>query len=344
MPDNKVGIRGLILSNPAVSIMVLMSAASIAGLFAIFWARHAFANDFGVYWSISQTPTAAVYAPRLHNPFAYPPTMLLWVQPLAWLPKWPAFFLWVGASIAALIVATRKFLTPGGITLLLLCPPAFHCFSTGQVSAALAAILIAAFRSERKELTGLLLAIIASVKPQYVLLAPLYLMISREWRILFWAGLALMVIVGLTTGIFGGSIWSAWVRSFPNFHEVLIRDGVLNVAVTPAGVAENLGTPAIVAEICGAVIGILIILFARPSGPLEQAAILSSASILAAPYALVYDLMPMAPFLAMAILNRRIGAALALSGALSPLPLLLTGWELVRSRFRSLDRWSASGS
>jgi hypothetical protein len=64
---------------------------------------------------------------------------------------------------------------------------------------------------------------------------------------------------------------------------------------------------------------------------------------MAAPYALTYDLAAMAPFLVAAIYRGSIPAAIALAGALHPIPLVLTFFQLV-ARKRDGQMEGSSGS
>jgi hypothetical protein len=70
----------------------------------------------------------------------------------------------------------------------------------------------------------------------------------------------------------------------------------------------------------------------RKAGPLQSSAAIGTGSLLAAPYALGYDLAVILPFLAYATFRGSFGAAFALSGTLNPAPLLLTTWQLLRGQ------------
>ena len=181
-PQTKNPIARFILTRPALTVALIASVISTIGLLVLFLSREAIGNDFGVYWRAANEPVTAAYLPRLHNPFPYPPTMLLWIQPLALVSKWPAFVAWSGLSLVVFLAACRRYLDGRTILLALVSPAMFHCIATGQVSAALAGLLIYALSTPHRARAGIALAVIASIKPQLVLAAPLYLLVTRDWR------------------------------------------------------------------------------------------------------------------------------------------------------------------
>ena len=313
------------LRRPALAVTIGVSVVLSLGLVIHFSLENAFATDFSVYWRTANEPVAEAYRPRSSLPFPYPPTMLVWIKPLAVLPMWVAFALWVGASIAAIVAICRNFLSGPAIGLLLISPPLVNGLSTGQVSAALTALLIWACMTPHRLLAGLAFGVIASVKPQLVVMAPLLLLLRRDWPAVAGAAVAFLAVVASTVLLFGPGIWLEWLQSMENFRAVLVKDNVLGVAITPAAAASHLRLPPLPFLVAGAAAGLWLIVRCRNVGPLETATAIAAASLLAAPYALTYDLAAIAPFLIFAAFQDRKEAPVAIAGILNPLPLLLTG-------------------
>jgi hypothetical protein len=167
--------------------------------------------------------------------------------------------------------------------------------------------------------------VIASIKPQFVVMAPLMLLVSRDIRALLASAASFLLIVAASVIIFGQSAWIDWYHSLSNFHAVLDKDNVLGVAITPAAAAEHVMLPPLPFLIAGMAIGAWLVVRCRRLGPLETSAAIATASLLAAPYALTYDLVAVAPFLVVAAFADRKIPVIALAGVLNPLPLLLTG-------------------
>ncbi len=316
-------------------IVAILAIAAIGLLVWFFMSRTMVANDFSIYWRAANEPVANAYLPREHSPFPYPPTMLLWVQPLSWLPLWPAYAGWVGLSVLAFVAASRPFLDSRALLLALLCPEMIRCLATGQVSAALAGLLIYAFTTPHRGRAGLALAIVASIKPQYVVMAPLYLAVTRDWRAMAWAAGGFVALIGASLLAFGIFAWASWVDAFPMFHDVLIRDNVLSVSITPASQAEYWGFAPLPFLLAGSAVGAWLVTQTKADDAVSAAAIVGGGSLLAAPYALAYDLLPVIPFLARETIRRSVAAGAAILIGFGPLPLPLTIFALRRGARRA---------
>lgn len=328
---------GFALRRPALTVTIGVSVVLSVALLIHGAIANTFATDFSVYWRTANEPAALAYKPRSSLPFPYPPTMMLWIGPLAMMPMWVAFALWVSASIAAIILVCRNYLERPAIALLLICPPMVNGLGTGQVSAALAALLLWACGTRNRIAAGLAFAIIASIKPQLVIMAPLLLIVSRDLRALLAAMVGFLLIVAASVFAFGQAAWIDWYQSMSNFHAVLDKHNVLGVAITPAAAAEHVHLPPVPFLIGGIAIGAWLVVRCRKLGPLEMSAAIATASLLAAPYALTYDLVAIAPFLVAAAFADRKAPAIALAGVLNPLPLLLTSKLLSDRAHDTLD-------
>jgi hypothetical protein len=166
--------------------------------------------------------------------------------------------------------------------------------------------------------------VIATIKPQLVIMAPLLLLLNSDFKAFLSAAVGFLAIIGISVLAFGLTAWPDWFQSMDNFHAVLVKDNVLGVAITPAAAAAHLRLPSMPFLAMGALLGIWLITKCRRLGPFEVSAAIATSSLLAAPYALTYDLAAIAPFLVWSAFRGRKSPAVALAGVLNPLPLLLT--------------------
>lgn len=289
-----------------------------------------FANDFKVYWNTAIRPVSSAYELRPNYPFPYLPTMLLWIKPLSLFPVVPAYLAWTAISVVAFTWVTRKYLTMGQNLLALISRPVAFCLMTGQVSVFLAAVMLWSFGTTRKFWAGIALGAIATVKPQLVLLAPLLLLLRRDLQMLVAAGIAFVAIIVVALFAFGVQPWLDWFYALDNFRAVLKAGDILLNGASPAGQAERAGFPPLPFLLAGIALGSWLVYRCRNAGPLESTAAVATASILASPYSMVYDLAAVVPFLVMTIFRNRLLSPIALAGLFHPLPGLISAYELLR--------------
>jgi hypothetical protein len=325
-------IADKILRCPALSIAVGIAAVSALGLLAWFIFSNAIAMDFSVYWRAANEPLETVYQPRATLNFPYPPTMLLWIEPLARTPLRLAFVCWLAVSIGGLVFASRRYLSIPQITLCLFSPPMFYALLNGQVTIALSALLLWACGTRSRLSAGAAFAVVATIKPHLVIMAPLLLLASRDWRALVSASLAFAAVCAASIIAYGAETWLAWYNSLEHFNAILIKNDVLMVAATPYGVARYWDLPPLPFLVLGAAIGAWLAVRCRNMPPLSKCAAIAAGSLLAAPYAVIYDLSPVIPFLVLSVFRGSVGSALAIGGALNPIPLVLTALALLKGR------------
>ena len=332
-----------ILGRPALALAVIMAVVGSVGLLVWFGISGTFATDFSVYWRTANEPLSMAYMARDELPFPYAPTMLLWIKPLSVLPMWPAFAIWVMISAYCLTRACRMHLSGSETWLVVAGPILVYGLATGQVSVVLAAILLWSCTTRNRLAAGVGLAVIASIKPQLVLLVPLFLLVRRDWLAFGSAALAFLALVLASILAFGFPLWLEWLASLNNFHRVLIEQSVLGVGATPAAAAEHWHLPPLPFLLGGLAFGSWLVVKCRNLGPLETSAAIATGSLMGAPYALTYDLAAVTPFLVAAIYRGSIPAAVALGGALHPIPLALTAFQLiVRARDGPMEGISRS--
>lgn len=316
----------------ALPIAVFMCLVMAGTMAADYFSASKYANDFSVYWRTANQPVEQAYSWTGRFPFPYAPTMLPWIAPLGFIPKWPAYFLFIGMSAVALVWSIRPYLSKGAIALCLISPPFVRGMFTGQVSALLSAALIWTCGTPNRLAAGITLGCVASIKPQLVIMAPLMLALNRDWRAFISAGAAFAGILLLTLALYGPARWPEWVASMPHFQRMVMETNVANNVVSLAAIAVRFDLPPIPFMLLGTVVGALLTYLCRDAEPLEKATAIALGSILAAPYALTYDITAIVPFLALAIIRGRIMAVFGLVPVLQPLPAIVSTYELVRGK------------
>lgn len=322
-----------VVGKAAPPIGFIFCAAMSVDLIVRYAAAMKFGNDFGVYWRTANNPIEMAYMAGWEYPFPYAPPMLLWISPLALIPKWPAYFLFGAVSIAAFVLACRPYLSKIAIALALLAAPFSRGIMTGQVCALMGAAIIWAFGSKNRILAGVALGFVATIKPQLVIMAPLMLALNRDWRAFVSAGAAFLVAIILSVAVLGSGSWVEWIASMDTFRQAVVDVRATKIGITPAMWAFSRELPTLPFLLVGAMAGSMLVYLCRDKDPLERAAAVVAGSLLAAPYALDYDLAALFPFLALSVMRGRIWAALGLVSWFHPLPLAITAVTLLRGSF-----------
>ena len=144
--------------------------------------------------------------------WSYPPSYLLLVYPLGFLPPVPAVFLFdiVSMAMLAMVLERTSFFQKRSSFLLpvLLCPAALENLADGQNGALISALLIAGLTLEAEfpVLGGVLLGFL-SIKPQIALLVPVYLLARRNFWALGAAAVTAVALAGAALAVFGVGAW-----------------------------------------------------------------------------------------------------------------------------------------
>jgi len=272
---------------------------------------HALAVDFSVFWQAARDLHPYAFS---RSPFGNPPTALLFLKPLELLPLWPAFALWDAASLGCFLWLGRRLYGTRAVVLGVVSPAIVMALAAGQISLLVGSLVFAAFLAEPL-FCGVLLGIATCLKPQMVFLAPLLFVFAREIRPLAafcatCAGLSL-----IATAVFGPSIWSDWLQGMQNLLVVAEHRHALSLTISPMTYGLPFG-------LLSAGLAVLGLYQCRKLPNEHRAAAVVAASLFAAPYALLYDLAPLAFFAVLPLLRssdwKSFGAALTYSGALGP--------------------------
>lgn len=285
--------------------------------------------DYEVFWRSVRNP--APYAFNL-LPFGNPPTTLVLLQPLKLVPFWSGLVVWDAASFALFFFLGSRLYGRKAAMLAAVSPPVVMTLIAGQISLVVGALVVAAFLSEPM-VCGILLAVAVCAKPQMVFLAPLLFLFAREVRPLaaFCGTVALFAIA--STLAWGPSIWSDWIQGMQNLLYVAKHRGALDLTISPMSRSPWLGLISLPLSVGG-------LYLCRNSSNARKAAAVVAASLFAAPYALAYDLAPLALFAAVPILEssdwRSFCAALTYSGALGSISIPCL-WPSLRREDQSVS-------
>jgi hypothetical protein len=230
----------------------------------------------------------------------YPPTFFLILAPLSTLPYLYAFLTWdlatlVGCLAVVYLIARR----PPAIALLLASPFTAWNFLAGQNGFLTASLLGGSlfFLEKWPIVAGVFIGCL-TYKPQFGMLIPVALVASRQWRAVASAGVAAALLAATSIALFGSDAWAA----FPNG---LVTQSKLNLGAdldsnwgylqTLYGLIRSLHGSANTAWLVqglttlATAIIVWIVWQSRLRYPLK-AATLSTAALIATPYAFAYDM------------------------------------------------------
>ncbi|MGU7782977.1 glycosyltransferase family 87 protein [Burkholderia sp. PU8-34] len=268
---------------------------------AAWLAAHGHALDAWQYAAVGAVELRAIPAMQAMPgglPWLYPPTMLLWVLPLGWLPYMLAAALWLGGAYA-LFVAVCGAIVPRRTAMLcaFAFPGAFFATLIGQnslLTAGLAGLGLLMLQ-RRPAAAGICFGLL-TVKPQLAVLFPLALLCAGQWRAL--AAWAATVAGGaaLATLAFGPAAWLSFLHGISGTYQAVGNSqAILARLPTLHAMSMLAGWPAIATkglEAVSALVAAAAVCYAwRGTCTYAlRAATLACASLLASPYLFDYDL------------------------------------------------------
>jgi hypothetical protein len=302
----------------AIAIQALLLAITIAGThgwlvsgvgpnttdFASFYAAGSLADagapeaayDAAKHWAAEQKATEPGIK---YQYFYYPPTYILLMAPLARLPYLASFLLFQALTFAAwLRVGPRA---AGGGRTALLCllavPSVWWVLGLGQNSFLSAALLGTGILllQRRPFVAGLAFGALC-YKPHLAIMIPVALLACGAWRAILGAALSLCTMCAASLALFGRETWAAFLAKAAGSTGGPMDSGqvLLQARVDPTGALQILGLPLMASRliwivILFATVAILAIIWRRASHPVRGAALAASV-LIAAPFALFYDL------------------------------------------------------
>ena len=263
-------------------------------------------------------------------PWMYPPTFILLVIPLAYLPYLVAWAAWLGATALPYLLTVRRIL-PGQLALpfALAAPPAFFNVMYGQTGFLTAGLLGAGLLMLRRRpvCAGLLIGL-ASVKPHFGVLVPFALLAGGHWRAFGAATFSVILTIALSVLVLGDDPWFAFIGT-SLFHLEGFSVGAFALApMTTVWSAARLAGMSVddawllQAAAGASMLALVVGVWWRGRRDAEshglQAAVLCLATPLALPLAFLYDLVLIVPAAAWLWADmRRHGAGRAEYGVLA---------------------------
>ncbi|KFL51988.1 membrane protein [Burkholderia pyrrocinia] len=231
-------------------------------------------------------------------PWLYPPTMLLLVLPLGWLPYMLALVLWLGVTYVLFAATIRATVQRDAAWLCALAfPGAFLTVIVGQTSlftAMLAGIGLLAL-NRRPVCAGICFGLL-TMKPQLAVLFPLALLCAGQWRALAAWAATIAGCAALATLAFGVGPWVTFAHVIGNAYTI-VGTGHAKLARMPTvfALATMAGWPAIVArglQLLSAAAAAIAVVYAwrGACSYALRAATLACACLLVSPYLYDYDL------------------------------------------------------
>jgi len=274
--------------------------------FCWIWVSGKFAassNPASIYdYAVFSAAQASLVGPHTGNippyHFLYPPTLLFFTYPLGLISYLTAFSAWVVATLLLYQAAVYATISRPAALITAVTPAAvvknIQLGQNGFLTAALIGCSLA-FMERRPWISGIFLGLL-TYKPQYGVLFPLALLVSRNWRA-FGSAVATSMILGVAAVIaFGYQGWPPFIHSLLDRDAGLSPDAEVELKLQSvygllhwAGVSAWISWTAhltvaaiVVATVCAA--------WTKPIPYPLKAAILCIASVTVTPYVLAYDL------------------------------------------------------
>ncbi|MGJ4998526.1 glycosyltransferase family 87 protein [Bradyrhizobium sp. HKCCYLS3077] len=301
-----IGLAALALYNGAYLVSWVLSTPQPAfGDFFGLWSfgKYAALAGAGIYDPIALANYQQTLDPTLGGggfPYPYPPTFLLVMVPLGLLALPVAYVCWISVTFALYGLATlgRDWRSMAGLALLA-APTSLINAITGQNGFLSAALMIGGLRllASHPVVAGSLLGLLA-YKPQFVLLMPIVLLASRNWRAILSAIATTMIVVVVTSAALDPWIWLQWIARFSDYQAQLGANQASLDHMMPTVIAglHELGAPPPVGLMIQLILSLSVVALvwkACRRGMTEQAiALVAVGSIVVTPYAMIYD-MPM---------------------------------------------------
>ena len=247
----------------------------------------------------------------------YPPFFLLIAAPLALLSYLPALIVWQISTLALFVLAMRLLLRTGPapqilkdktwLLVALAFPAVFVNLTHGHNGFLTVALLASALAvlDTRPLIAGALLGLLA-YKPQFGVMIPLVLAATGRWKTFASATVAVAALAAIVTAIFGMDVWPAFLAGTHFTREAVLEQGgagFFKIQTVFAWV-RMWGGPVALAYIAQAVVSIgvaiaTVALWRSNARMAQKGAALCIAMLLTTPYALDYDMMVLAPAIAL---------------------------------------------
>lgn len=294
-------------------------------------------------------------------PFPYPPPFLLLLLPFGIPPFWLAFPLWVIATGAVYVFASRRMSAP---TFALAQPAVFLNAIQGQNGLLTSGIfMLAADRlATAPFLAGTIWGLLV-MKPQLALLLPVALIAGREWKAIAGGALSAVVVSLAALFVLGTDAYKGFFHILPLYgHWMSIGEWPWPKLASPFAMLRYFDVPQPAALLIHAAIAVAagsLTWRAWARGAAERVPILAAATLLVSPYSLTYDSLLLLVPLAWLMKQKRDPYVIAIAWLLLlpvglfngpyhgpntvPVVCILCLWALHRDRAASREAVPAAG-
>ncbi len=233
----------------------------------------------------------------------YSPVFLLVAAPLALLSYGTALSTWLAVTLPAYLTVMRAIIPSRRWLLFALAFPAVLVnighgqngfFTTGLLGGGLLLL-------ESHPVTAGIFFGLLSYKPQFGILLPLALIAGRHWRVLIAASLTTAGSVFLSAAVLGADVWQAFFDSLHLTRTYVLEQGptgwekIQSVFSAVRMLGGSIDFAYAVQGIVSLCVAVSVLWAWRPSVSIPlKGAILTTASLMATPYVLDYDLMLLA--------------------------------------------------
>ncbi len=272
-------------------------------------------TDFSVYWITSYLAlhgqSLSVFDPatfcRNFQPLVptstcgyqwlYPPSFYLLIFPLALLPYWLAYLMFMGVSVGGFVLMMRRLIT-GRIAMVCLAafPGLWINVLSGQNGCLTAALAgTALLNLERRPILSGVFVGFLSIKPHLALLFPVALVAARAWRTLFVATGVATAWMMFSMVVLGTGVLEGWINNFRIARAILEWTETIRMMPTVFSLLRLSGSSTMVAYMGQIVIAVMTFtsvwtLWRRNIPPTLKYAALVTGNLLMSPYLLEYDL------------------------------------------------------
>jgi hypothetical protein len=232
--------------------------------------------------------------------FFYPPMFLMICALLAWLPYLVAFLGFQAVSLALYLGIMRRILGTQGwgwLVPVLAFPPVLISLGFGQNSLLTAFLLgSTTLLLEKRPVTAGAAIGALCYKPHFGLLVPLALAARGQWRAFAAAAGMGIALMALSLALFGQDTWVAYLSAFAGSHRIYESGRIdFPAFITPFGASRLIGlslriayaVQTIVSLACAAIV---VWVWRRRTRAAVRYCVLVSATFLAVPLAIFYDL------------------------------------------------------
>lgn len=273
----------------AVTLSLILNAH-----YLLFSGFDPWAIDFHAFWSSASKQTSELYASS-NAPFVYPPTAIVFFKPLAWLSFSPGYLAWSILSVGLFAIAVTRLAGWRVALLSFLSAASLQGLALGQTPMILSAALLFAINAPRFA-CGVIFGVVAAIKPQLLVLAPLAFLVRKDWHTLAGMAVGILGCIAAELALYGPQLWYDWLNSMTAFRQALFRIHAIEQVITPYGAADHLGLNPVPFLVFSAALAIgAIVLSAKRVEGITLVAAIVGASILASPYALRHDTIALVP-------------------------------------------------